>query len=148
MSTKETNPKDAIGSGKLPLELVPESAICEESLAFLEGALKYGRFNWRIGGVRASIYKAAFLRHMAKWWNGSNTDPLTRVTHLGNARACLGILIDAEWSGMLTDDRPPAQPGIEAHIDGLVDVVTHLKELFKAHTPKQYTISDSPTQET
>lgn len=44
---KSTNPKDIIGSDKLPLHLVPFSAIAYECLAYLEGALKYGRANWR-----------------------------------------------------------------------------------------------------
>lgn len=38
--SKPTNPKDAIGSGKLPLELIPWSANAEGCLALLEGALK------------------------------------------------------------------------------------------------------------
>lgn len=141
--TKPTNPKDAVGGGKLPLELIPWSANAETSLAFLEGALKYGRFNWRVAGVRASVYLAAMCRHLAKWWNGSDRDPKTRVKHLANARACIDILIDAEWSGMLTDDRPPRQPEIEARIDELADVVAHLKELFRDCHPHQYTIEDS-----
>lgn len=139
---KPSNPKDVIGSKKLPLELIPWSANAETSLAFLEGALKYGRFNWRIAGVRASVYMAAMLRHLAKWWNGSDRDPVTRVKHLANARACIDILIDAEWSRTLTDDRPPRQPEIEVRIDEMADIVAHLQHLFKHHNPKQYSIGD------
>lgn len=141
--SKPTNPKDAIGSGKLPLELIPWSANAEGCLALLEGALKYGRFNWRIAGVRASIYQGAMLRHLAKWWNGFDRDPKTRVKHLANARACIDILIDAEWSNTLTDDRPPRQPEVEARIDKMVDIVAHLKELFKDCSPHQNTIADT-----
>lgn len=137
------NPKDLIGSKKPPIELIPEAGNFETSLAFLEGALKYGRFNWRKSGVRASIYKAALLRHLAKWWNGSDRDPLTRVKHLANARACIDILFDAEWSNKLVDDRPIRQPDIEKRIDELTDIVKHLQELFKDHNPPQYTIADS-----
>lgn len=140
--TKPSNPKDAIGSSKLPLDLVPDTVIAEVALAYLEGALKYGRFNWRIAGVRASIYRAALLRHLAKWWNGEDRDTTTRVKHLASAIACLGIILDAELCGKLTDDRPPSAP-IGSLIDASEEVVLHLKELFKNHNPHQYTIKDS-----
>lgn len=136
--TKATNPKDAFGSAKLAVGLVPDTAVNEMALAFLEGALKYGRFNWRIAGVRASIYNDALERHRQKWWNGENRDPVTRVKHLANLMACAAILIDAELCGMLTDDRPPRAP-VGAQHDELIKSVAHLKELFKDHAPTQYT---------
>ena len=143
---KPTNPKDVIGSGKLPLELVPSIINITAALAFFEGAQKYGRFNWRVSGVRASIYKAALDRHIAKWWNGEDCDPVTKVPHLANAIACIGIILDADISDKLTDDRPPPQPDLSAIIDGLSATVTHLKELFKDHHPKQFTIADIDLQ--
>lgn len=145
MITKPSNPKDVIGSGKLPLELVPESAIAEEAVAFFEGASKYGRYNWRVAGVRASIYMAACLRHLFKWWAGDERDKVTRVKHLASARACLGILIDAEWSGKLTDDRPPRQPEFERRVDELARDIEHLRQLYADKTPHQYTIADEAT---
>ena len=140
--TKPTNPKDAIGSGKLPMELVPDIIEVEASLAYLEGALKYGRFNWRVAGVRSSIYRAAIRRHLAKWWNGEDADSRTRVKHLASIIASAGILLDAELCGKLTDDRPPRSP-VALRIDQADADVAHLKELFKDHHPKQYTIEDS-----
>jgi hypothetical protein len=142
--TKPTNPKDMIGSGKIPLGLVPDTIDVDVSMAFLEGALKYGRYNWRIAGVRASIYREAMHRHMMKWWNGQNKDPKTQVKHLASVIACAGILLDAELCGKLEDDRPPAAP-IDRLIDGLEKPVAHLKEVFKDHNPKQYTIKDGDT---
>lgn len=139
---KDTNPKDAIGSGKLPLELVPDILEVEVATAFLEGALKYGRFNWRVAGVRSSIYYAAMKRHMKKWWNGQDADPKTRVRHLASIGACVAILLDAELQGKLTDDRPPRQ-ALDVRIDEHEELVKHLKGLFKDHNPKQYTIADS-----
>jgi hypothetical protein len=44
---------------------------------------------------------------MAKWFNGEDHDPLTGVHHLGNALACIAIIIDALEAGALKDDRPP-----------------------------------------
>jgi hypothetical protein len=143
ISLKPTNPKDIIGSGKLPLGLVPDTIDVQVALAFLEGGLKYGRYNWRIAGVRASIYREALDRHMKRWWNGQDRDPKTRVKHLASISACAGILLDAELCGKLEDDRPPSAP-IWDLIDEQEEIIAHLKELFKDHNPKQYTIADSP----
>jgi hypothetical protein len=145
MSQKPTNPKDMIGSGKLPLGLAPDTIKAEVALAYLEGALKYGRYNWRIAGVRASIYNDALDRHRMKWWNGESRDKKTRVKHLASIIACAGILLDAELCGKLTDDRPPSAP-ISDLIDGADEAVAHLKELFKEHDPRHYTIEDSQPQ--
>lgn len=144
-ATKPSNPKDLIGSRKIDVGLVPFTGILGAARALLEGALKYGRFNWRVAGVRASIYHAALLRHMAKWWNGQDFDKATRVHHLDNAIACLMILRDAELYGKLTDDRPPCpDPDAMARlIDGDESTVSHLKELFKDHSPHQFTIADT-----
>lgn len=141
---KQTNPKDAIGSTKLDFGLVPDTGDAHVALAFLEGALKYGRYNWRIAGVRASIYHAAQRRHMAKWWNGEDKDPKTRVLHLANARACIDILLDAALCGKLTDDRPPSARRLSRLIDrDTLRAAAHLRKLFKNHNPKQFTIKDS-----
>ena len=139
--TKPTNPKDIIGSGKLPLGLVPDTLITMAALAFMEGASKYGRYNWRIAGVRTSIYHDAMLRHVMKWWNGEDCDPVTKVPHLASVIACAGIMLDAELCGKLTDDRPPRAP-IGDLINEADVAVKHMKELFKDHDPNQYTIED------
>lgn len=143
MSTKDTNPKDAIGCKKLPMDLVPTTGIEEESLAFLEGALKYGKFNWRISGVSASIYIAAIKRHLAKFENGEDRARDTDVHHLASIRACCNIILDAALNGMLNDDRPPVSDN-SRRIDELTENVTHLQKMFKDHHPHQYTIGDVP----
>lgn len=142
---KPSNPKDIIGSRKLDLSLVPNTLMVCAAQALFEGALKYGRFNWRVAGVRSSIYYAALQRHMAKWWNGQDRDKETRVHHLDNAIACLTIMRDAELMGKLTDDRPPCpNPDAMAElIDSTEGIVAHLKEVFKDHAPYQYTIADT-----
>jgi hypothetical protein len=140
--TKPSNPKDAVGTKKLALGLVPDTIKTEVALSFLEGALKYGRYNWRIAGVSASIYHDALERHLSKWWNGQDADPKTRVKHLASVIACAGILLDAELCGKLTDDRPPSV-AIDELIDGAEDRIAHLVELLKDYTPHQYTIADT-----
>lgn len=141
LDSKPTNPKDAIGATKLPMGAVPDSLIAEAAMAFLEGALKYGRFNWRVAGVRSSIYHDALRRHTSRWWNGEDKDPTTRVKHLASVIACAGILLDAELCGKLNDDRPPRAP-IGDLIGSLDETVAHLKELFKDHHPHQHSIAD------
>lgn len=143
IDAKPTNPKDVIGSRKLPMNIVPSTLVAFASTAFLEGALKYGRYNWRHSGVRASIYGDAAARHLAKWWNGQDADPVTRVKELASVLACVGIILDAEVCGMLTDDRPPVAPMAEL-INDLSFTVEHLLELFKDQHPHQYTIADTP----
>jgi len=107
VSRKDTNPKDRAATGKLDLSLVPDTAVIGMALAFTEGGFKYGAYNWRVAGARASVYVAALRRHVARWMDGEASDPETGVPHLASAMACLAVLFDAESMGMLTDDRPP-----------------------------------------
>lgn len=140
--TKDTNPKDAIGTTKLDMGLIPDSALVELALAFTEGALKYGRYNWRIAGVRASIYNAAIHRHRAKWWSGEDQDSKTRVKHLASIMACCAILIDAEQANLLTDDRPPRDEALSRQVDSAETHVRFLRDMFRDFNPHQYTIAD------
>ena len=139
---KPTNPKDALGSTRLDLSLPSPFASGEEALAFEEGLCKYGRHNYRIIGIRASIYLAAALRHLWKFIMGEDRDPKTGVHHLGSVRACVGIILDAHGYGKLTDDRPPRAPGFSAWLDEMEARVKFLRDLFKDHDPKHYTIKD------
>jgi Domain of unknown function (DUF5664) len=140
--TKPTNPKDAIGSKRLAMHLVPDCIPAYAAIAFTEGALKYGKYNWRVAGVRVSIYLDAARRHLAAYQNGEWADAKTRVPHLASVIACVGIILDAGISGKLTDDRPPAQE-IKPLLDGqLMEITAHLQKLFEGHTPHQHTIMD------
>lgn len=136
--TKASNPKEAFGDAKMPMDLLPDTAVVQFNLAFLEGALKYGQYNWRIAGVSARTYIRAARRHMSKWWNGQDADPKTRIHELASAGACLAIIIDAELCGKLTDDRPP-RADMEKVLADAALVSAHLKQLFKDHSPPQYT---------
>jgi hypothetical protein len=145
MDSKDTNPKDAIGSKKLPLHLIPGSLKVYAAKAFLEGALKYGKYNWRIAGVRTSIYLDAIERHLEKFKNGQWADPDTEVEHLASIIACCGIILDARLVGKLNDDRPPMAP-VDNLIDQAAQTVEHLQKLFADKMPHQYTIEDSQWQ--
>lgn len=136
--TKASNPKEAFGDAKMPLDLLPDTAVVQFNLAFLEGALKYGGYNYRIAGVKASTYVRAARRHLSKWWNGQDADPKTLVNELASVGACIAIMIDAAACGKLTDDRPPRADMERALADAAV-VAAHLKQLFRDHHPPQYT---------
>lgn len=140
MESKPSNPKDIIGTDKLPLGLVPATSIAYQSLGHLEGNLKYGLVNWREAGVRTMIYIDACLRHIAKFTNGEWEDKETKVPHLGSALACLGIIVDAFESGKLIDDRPKPAPVSEL-IDRMSANVKHLRQLHADKDPIHYTIA-------
>lgn len=139
---KDSNPKEIYGNQKLPLDVVPGTMEQYCSLALLEGALKYGRYNWRLKGVRVSTYISAAKRHLDKYIEGQWADPKSKVPHLANALACITIILDAGLMGSLIDDRPPSLPDHDRWIDNQSEIVQHLQELFKDHHPHQYTIGD------
>lgn len=123
------------------MHLTPGSAKAYMAMAFLEGALKYGKYNWRVAGVRTSIYLDAMERHMEKFKNGENIDQKTLVPHLASVMACCAIILDADLVGKLNDDRPPRAPVSEL-LDNLGEHVQYLQELFEEHTPHQFTMED------
>lgn len=135
--SKLSNPKDAIGSNKVPMSLVPASAVAYCALGMMEGMLKYGMTNWRECGVKARIYVDAAQRHLAKYFNGEWEDAETHVPHLASAMACIAILIDAHECGKLVDDRPIQAP-VSQTIDRLSENVKHLREFFKNENPHHY----------
>lgn len=102
-----TNPKDLIGSDKVPLSRVPAVSIFHEGMAMGNGGDKYGPYNWRDNAVQADIYIDACLRHIHLWFDSREENALdSGVHHLGHAKACLGILLDAQATGNLIDNRP------------------------------------------
>lgn len=125
---KPTNPKDACGIKKAPLSVVPMPVIYEAGLGMLEGALKYGRHNYRVVGVRASVYFDATLRHLAAWWEGEDLDPESTagLHHVSKAICSLIVLRDAMIQGKLTDDRPPRSA--EGWMDGYNETAGELVE--------------------
>lgn len=139
---KPSNPKDIIGSDKMPLHLWPETATALGCLGLLDGALKYGRTNWRAVGVRSSIYYDACRRHLNAWFEGEDTDPDSGLPHLAHALACIAIVVDAEAAGKLNDDRQVAG-GYRRQLDELTLHVKRLKEVHKDKAPRHYTKADS-----
>jgi hypothetical protein len=140
---KPVNPKDGIGSTKLPMHQWPPAATAHGCLALLDGALKYGRLNWRGTEVRASVYVAACWRHLAEWLEGVNVDAKSGLHPLAHALACLAIILDAEAAGTLIDDRN-YPGGYSALVEQLTPHVARLQALYAGReAPHHWTILDT-----
>jgi hypothetical protein len=107
VDTKLTNPKDGIGIEKVPMSVLPAQVILELGLGLFEGDRKYGRSNYRVAGVRASVYYDATMRHLMGWWDGQDIDPDSGLNHITKAITSLIVLRDAMMNDMYSDDRPP-----------------------------------------
>ena len=116
-ATKPTNPKDACGIKKVPLSGMPAPVLLEAGLVKLHGDLKYGRYNWREAGVRASVYYDAAFRHLAAWYEGEDDDPDSGISHLAHAITGLAVLRDSMMRGNWSDDRPQATKGFIAELN-------------------------------
>lgn len=100
------NPKDLQGLKKVSLTKLPAVAQVHGAHAMMNGAERYGPYNWRAKKVIASIYVDAALRHLGAWFEGEEAAADSGVHHLGHAIACCAILLDAQETGNLVDDRP------------------------------------------
>jgi len=107
---KDTNPKDAVGIKKAPMSCVSGPVMMEVGLGMMEGALKYGRHNYRVAGVRASVYYDATQRHLVDWWEGTDLDPDSGLSHVTKAITALVVLRDSMIRKNWNDDRPPRTP--------------------------------------
>ena len=131
MTSKPTNPKDQVGVKKWRQFFpVPCRVMWEVGVAMLEGARKYGRFNYREAGVLASIYVDAAKGHIDCWVEGEDLDPDTGLSHITKAIASLTVLRDGMLQGNFVDDRPPRHEKLDEHramLQGVVD------RMFEAH---------------
>lgn len=134
---KATNPKDAVGVRKWrQFATVPFTVLAEIGVAMMEGALKYGRHNYRVAGVRASVYKDAAIGHIMCWWEGEDLDPDTKLSHITKAIASLIVLRDAMIQKKLNDDRPPkgnldeVRANLQAVVDAMFDKYPEPKDAF------------------
>lgn len=146
MITKDINPKDAVGTRKVPIfTVIPRRVIAELGIAMLEGARKYGRHNYRVAGVRASVYLDAADRHMSAFWEGQDIDPDSKLSHVTKAIASLTVLRDSMMHGNWVDDRPPACEDfitdMNAKASAVIDKIPEAKEAFihgnKTESPLQ-----------
>lgn len=137
--TKPSNPKDIIGIRKVALSAIPFRVLWRVGLAMMEGALKYGRHNYRAVGVRASVYFDATIRHLGGWWEGQDIDRDSDLNHIDKAIASLIVLRDSMLQGNWEDDRPPRAETDFAELNARAAA---LIERYGDRNPKHYTIKD------
>jgi hypothetical protein len=124
LNVKDSNPKDAIGIRKAPMSTLSIPVMLEVGVAMLEGALKYGRHNYREIGVRASVYYDAIVaRHMAAWWEREDLDPDSGLNHVTKAIAGAMVLRDAMIRGKMVDDRPRGTRGFVQALNAKTEVL-------------------------
>ena len=140
---KDTNPKESIGIRKPRFYSgLPSNVSRETSVALMEGGMKYGRHNYRVAGVRASVYYDAAIGHLNDWWEGQDTDPDSGLHHVVKAIASLYVLRDAQLMNMCTDDRPPKSDveGDKVRLQAIVD------DLFKKYPSPKPAYIDGDTK--
>lgn len=93
-------------AGKPDLSYLLDIPQALEALArvFEQGAIKYERGNWKLGGKPDEEYLAAALRHITRFRNEGYYDPDIGSVHLANALWNLAALIELNYSGMPTLD--------------------------------------------
>ncbi len=127
------NPKEACGLRKPPTSVLPWPVLMEVgrrrsngtvpalaalhvptlylvALGLAEGALKYGRHNYRVvGSILGSVYFDATGRHIDALLVGQDTDSDSGLYHGIKAICSTAVLYDAILKGTFADDRPPHQ---------------------------------------
>lgn len=144
MTVKDTNPKDAVGSRKARwFSYVPLRVLVYLGLALFEGARKYGRHNYRVAGVRASVYvDAVVCGHLTRWMEGEDDDAESGMNHIDKAIASLVVLRDGMLEGNWVDDRPPSVQNLAEFMADADKKALALIERFPNPVPA-YTIGDT-----
>lgn len=103
---KAVNPKEAAGSKKPGVwSVFPRWVSLLVGRVMETGASKYGRFNYRETPIAVSTYEDAMERHAQLWFDGEDNDPESGVSHLAHVIACATLLLDAQATGKLVDNR-------------------------------------------
>lgn len=122
------------------MSCVPSPVIMEMALGMMEGARKYGRHNYRIAGVRASVYYDASMRHLMDWWEGKDIDPASGLSHVTKAMTALCVLRDAMLNDKWNDDRPPKtvnQDWVDDYNTKAGEIIAMYPESLDAFTEKE-----------
>ena len=107
MSELPLDPKCDAGAKKTPLHLLSPHACAETAHVLALGAEKYREWNWRSNRIKCSTYVGAIKRHLDAWWDGDEIDPESGRSHMAHILASAMIVLDAQNTGTLENDRPP-----------------------------------------
>lgn len=138
---KDGNPKTQFGAVKPGIYYVPPMPLYEYGLAHMQGALKYGHYNWRDDPVSISTYADACKRHIDLYLEGQKNASDTDIHNLAHAMCCLSIIMDAEHHGTLIDDRKltilytnnNTGEQFEAYMEETKERVTRIKKEWTGH---------------
>lgn len=154
MKYPDGNPKTQFGITKPGDWYSPPIPYYEYSMAHLQGALKYGHFNWRDDPVTISTYIEAAKRHVDLFKAGQENASDTGIHHLAHAMCCFSIIIDAMAHGTMTDDRFRYRdeskllidPGtvFEEYIDNAQARVKAIREKWTGFADKQKALKGKP----
>ena len=90
---------------KLPMELIPPSAMKALASVLQYGAQKYSARNWE-KGAEFSVPYASLLRHLTAWWEGENNDLESGLPHTYHILMNAAMLVEYEEKFEKLDDRP------------------------------------------
>lgn len=138
---KDGNPKTQFGAVKPGTYYTPPYPLYEYSLAHMQGALKYGHYNWRNDPVSISTYIDAAKRHIDLYVAGQKNASDTGIHNLAHAMCCMSIIMDAELHNTLNDDRHmmiqytnnATGEILEGYMEVTKDRVTRIKEEWSGH---------------
>lgn len=141
------NPKDTIGSDKIPVHMFSSAGVYMGALGKFHGAAKYGRNNFRAASIRYTVYLDAIKRHCDALLEGEDIDPEENdgsgLHHLCHILASADILAEAYAGKTLIDDRNYKGGFFRKFVSELTPHVKRLKEKYKDRTPKHWTINDN-----
>lgn len=101
------DPKGIAGAKKMCADVVPLTAVPFSQLAMVDGAKKYGKYNWWEVEENLSLltYMNACYRHYLLFMAGEDYARDSGVHHLIHLREGPGVLLDALFMGKVTDNR-------------------------------------------
>ena len=100
------NPKGVMGRKKVRLSLLPTAGLIPTAVVMGLGADKYGPMNWRDTPIEITDYEDAIWRHLLAIIDGEDVDPESGQSHMAHIAATSLIVLDAEATGNLIDNRP------------------------------------------
>lgn len=89
---------------KPQLSILTKESLNAEAYAFMYGALKYERHNYKLGMEWSRMIDAS-LRHIYAFNSKEDFDEESKLNHLWHAKACLAMLIYYYENKKGTDDR-------------------------------------------
>jgi hypothetical protein len=100
------NPKNLAARSRVKVALLPSAGVIHGAFACMDGAQKYGPYNWRDKPIGLMEYASAIQRHLYDWVDGEDIAPDSVCHHLGHIIATASIMLDAIECGSAIDDRP------------------------------------------